>query len=66
MILSKEEMALEALIQITTILCDPHSGGVGEGSIIRAKEAMKANGWEIYHTGAFGMASARKIECANA
>lgn len=61
--LTKEQMALEALIKLVV---NVRSQGAQDHfnlhSLEYAIEALKANGWEITESGAFGRVSAKKIE----
>lgn len=60
--LSKEDMALEALIKISAqIISAGISNHFSDSTLEYADEALKANGWEIV-SNEFGHAKARKLQ----
>jgi len=63
--LSKEEMALEALIKIVTILESERANYYfHQDSLDYAHKALNANGWEVT-VNEFGLANYRRIDSQN-
>lgn len=59
--LSKEDMALEALIKLVTELEGSHTNWhVNQTTLSYAKQALSENGWEVY-LDEFGRSYHRKI-----
>ncbi len=62
MMLSKEDMALEALVKlVVNIKSQGAENHFDLHTLDYAEDALKANGWEIFKSGAFGRVTAKKI-----